>query len=128
MILEAETSTVFVPEYRGNRKAPESQQVRVHISRPSIEEREKMKWTEYIMGGSSFDKSALKFNHSPRKVFACIARIENLELRVDGKLSKIETGEQLLAAKGVKGVSPLIQEITAEILDEKLTEDDLKNS
>ncbi len=122
---------IFVPEFEGNDKLPESEQIKVYWNYPNSAEAQDIRGfrnPRMTISGKKAKKKADEamevevFVDSILAVKKLVYKIENLE--VNGQ--RIETGEVLTLTKGM---AALVSEISAEILATMdRTKDDLKNS
>ena len=87
MRVSVKRTDVYIPEWNGNRKLPESEQVRVHYHFLSFEEQEQI---------VSVDNSGNTKLNFAAGVSAQVDKVENLTIDVDGKDVQIKTGADLV--------------------------------
>lgn len=104
MIIEVKNSDVYIPSYRGNDKLAEEQQIKVHHRFLLPGERDKYIYTEDPI----VDKANGKIDFKVKAVQnmkgitqAIITKIENLDIKSDGKVVKIDTVDKLYNTSGV---------------------------
>lgn len=137
MIFETQTKTIFVPEVCGNKKKEEKEQIKVHIKRPSIEERQALTQVEMLVNSDDTKKkkdiknSFRVENNTGRILRNHVTLIENVQIKdsESGKINNITTGEELAKVQGAFGLRALVEEICAEVLRDELEEEEegLKN-
>ncbi|MDR2020527.1 MAG: hypothetical protein LBQ14_07160 [Treponema sp.] len=136
MVLSARGKYSYVPRFNGNRALPENEQVEVEIIRPKAEERSDLYSidVEREMGLVDLEKKQAKapFTFKNRYRVSAILRnhigtIKNLAVEEAGKSRTIANGAEL-AESTAFGVSILVQELIAEVLNDKLSEDEKKSS
>ena len=133
MIFEVQTKTIFIPETGGNKNKPESEQIKVYINRPSIEERKKLVQIEMIVDSeqSKKGKNILRVDNDVEKILReHVYKLDNVQIRdkENDEIKTITTGKEFAKVKGAFGVRELIDEICAEVLRDELEEEDtLKN-
>ena len=143
MLFKAETITVIVPDIGDNLKQPKDKQLRVHIRRPNAEEISNLYEINFINNTSvdeikknkndkDKDKKKKKqvmsiVNQTGTILRNHVIKIENMEVEVDGKIKQITTGHDLAECNAF-GIKKLVDDICAEVMDDKVDEDKLKNS
>lgn len=123
MKLVTQTKEKYIPKWNGNRELPQNEQVVVHISYPTVEEKKGLKEIEYRT-----NKNSVIVNYDTEKILANhVPKIENLSEDVDGKEKKITTGKDLLSSKN-RALESLSEEIVGLILRaDELPEEAEKN-
>lgn len=114
MKLVSVAKEAWTPDWNGNLKLPKAEQVAIHLTYPTIEEKEGVSNIEYVKGKSGdihgfkiiYDTAYLLKNHVPK--------IENLVHEVDGKEKNIKSGEELLQATH-KSLQSLVQMIVSRL-------------
>jgi len=127
MKLISQTKEAWIPEWNGNRNLPKSEQVIVHLSYPTIEQKENISNIEYIRGKDG-DVTAFKIKYNTEYLLTNhVPKIENLVDEVDGKERAIKNGADLLNSKN-RGVQQLVQKIVARLTSaDDIDEDTVKN-
>ena len=136
MVLSAKGRYTYVPKFNGNRKLPEHEQLTVEIIRPRAEERGLLYSfdPEREVGLSDFDKPAVrppitfKTRYRTGQILRShIGVIKNLSVDENGETRPIVSGTSLAECTAF-GVSALVQELTLEVLSDRLTEDEKKST
>jgi len=108
--LTGKLSETFIPKFRGNQDQPESEQIRVQIQHPTLEDRELLSSDITYKDGQNGPEIQVKTKHC-KIVGKCVGTVENLETAVDGK---IESGKALIAARDPR-LEGLVEEIALYI-------------
>ena len=104
MIIEVKNQDVYIPHYKGNDKLPADQQIKVNHRFLLPGERDTYIYTEDPI----VDKATGKVNFKVKAVQnmkgitqAIITSIENLEIKADGKIVKVDTVDKLYNTSGI---------------------------
>jgi len=136
MVLSAKGRYTYVPKFGGNRKLPERERVTVEIIRPRVEERGNLHSLDVERDIGLVDDNgltranALTFKNRYRVgqiLRNHVGKIENLSVEEFGKIRAITCGEELAECTAF-GVANLVQELTAEVLSDVLTETEKKST
>lgn len=128
MRLVSATKEKFTPEFLNNLELPEKEQLAIHLTFPTIEEKEGVSEIEYIRGKGGevhgfkiiYNTEYLLKNHVPK--------IDNLIDEVDGKDRPIKNGAELLQSKN-KSIQGLVQLIVNRLTSaDEIGGDEVKNS
>ena len=126
MKLISASKETWIPEWLNNLNLPKAEQVIIHLTYPTVEDKEGVSQIEYIRGRDgdvesfkiTYDTDRLLKNHVPK--------IENLIDEVDGKAKNITTGAMLLQSRN-KSLGTLVQKIVAKLTSADDIGDDEKN-
>ena len=126
MKLTSVTKEEWTPDWRDNLSLPKSEQVRIHLNFPTIEEKEGVSQIEYIRGKDG-EVESFKIVYQTKKLLQNhVSQIDNLIDVRDGKEVQVKTGHDLLNSKN-KQMQPLVQQIIAQLTTADDLEDDEKN-
>lgn len=122
MKIKATLDDVYVPEWNGNRDLPETEQVSVEIKWPTTEQRESLKSIKFTKDQD------VTFTFNTRLILnEHIGKISNLEVSLNGKPVKIDTGKDLAGTR-VLALQGLIDELKRVVANEDgLEEEQAKN-
>lgn len=151
MILSVREKYIYVPKYAGNNKLPISERFSCEILRPTPEEAEELSSMEVVRdfsrkeiedvkiestkGDDRPKKTALRFirhQNTGRILREHIGKCFNLYEEVigdDGKKTRraVQSGADLAESKAF-GIKDLVEELCAEVLKDKIEEEEEKNS
>lgn len=100
MVIDVRNEGVFIPEFGGNKKQPESEQIRVVHRFLNPGEKQKYYYTEPIE--LTGEKPKTRYVQDLQgHVRAVVTKVENLTLNIEGKEKKITTGNDLYNVAGV---------------------------
>jgi hypothetical protein len=135
MVLTAKGRYTYVPKFNGNRLLPERERITVEIIRPRVEERNQLHsldverdvgWVDE--GLTRADSLTFKDRYRIGQILRNhVGDIKNLSVEEDGKTRVIANGTEL-AESTAFGVANFIQELKAEVLSDRLTEDEKKST
>ena len=135
MVLTAKGRYTYIPKFNGNRDLPEREQITVEIIRPRIEERNQLQTLDFARDTGLVDlerphAAALTLLRPQYRVGQILRNhvgiIKNLSVEEDGKIRVITNGMELAECTAF-GALNFIQELTAEILSDQLTESEKKS-
>jgi hypothetical protein len=134
MVLTAKNRYPYRPKFNGNRGLPPDEQIEVEIVRPTAEERNELHNIDVgyesmsDMSGETTDRPILKTRMRMGKILRNhVGKIANLSVDFGGAVKAVTTGVELAECTAF-GTGKLTQELAAEVLADRLTEDEKKSS
>ncbi|MDR2049070.1 MAG: hypothetical protein LBP69_06420 [Treponema sp.] len=134
MVLTAKNRYPYRPRFNGNLALPEEEQIEAEIIRPTAEERNELHNIDVgyestsDMIGEKTSRPVLKTRMRMGKILRNhIGKITNLSVDFGGAAKAITTGVELAECTAF-GAGALTQELAAEVLSDRLTENEKKSS
>lgn len=137
MLFQIENEGTFVPKLRGNRDLPEDQQLTAEIIYPNAEQLKSL--SEVLIIRTETDEEFKNTDPGEKRAIAFktvtnvskilrnhVGKITNCEGMLNGKKIQILDGKELALTRA-KGLSVLVDELTAEVLKDEVPEEKLKN-
>jgi hypothetical protein len=136
MVLSAKGRYIYIPRFNNNRELVESAQVTVEIIRARVEERGQLFAIDTSRDLDAVDvekprsgaRAFLRTSYKTGRILRDhVGEIKNLSVEEDGKSRPISNGEELASCTAY-GVDVLVQELTVEVLSDRLTEAEKKST
>jgi len=123
MKVSATLDNLFVPEFNENRDLPPSEQIKVELKRPTMEQKNSLRQIDMNREGDKFG-----FRYEAGRILRQhVGKIQNLESEVNGEAVQITSGK-MLAENTNPGLDPLVTEICMEVTRGlELSEEEEKN-
>ena len=135
MVLTAKSRYTYIPVFNGNRELPEKERVTIEIIRPKAEERDQLFSLdpEREYGLEDFEKQGVRKALTLRSRWRTgqilrvhVGEIKNFSVEENGKKHAVTCGTELAECTAF-GIRSLIDELKAEVLSDRLTEDEKKS-
>lgn len=117
MIIEVKNKDIFIPEYGGNDKKAEEEQIKVHHRFLLPGERKKYLYTSPLQMDKltgKMDTNVVITQDEEGIAREIITKIENLEIKCGDKIVKVNNADKLYKTPGIP--AKLIQEIEVKML------------